>query len=98
MAVLARHSLVRPVGKQRSCWLRLRKPGEWRERKGAGEWLSVGPYGVVRLGLDLGGGLGLRMEVLGLGAILRLQRPYSNLGWALGWDKGLHCSGDRIQG
>lgn len=35
MAVLARHSLVRPVGKQRSCWLRLRKPGEWREKGGS---------------------------------------------------------------
>lgn len=32
MAVLARHSLVRPVGKQRSCWLRLRKPGERGEK------------------------------------------------------------------
>lgn len=38
------------------------------------------------------------MEVFGLGVIIRLQRLCSDLGWALGWDKGLCCSRDRIQG
>lgn len=40
MAVLARHSLVRPVGKQRSCWLRLRKPGECGEKCTQGEQVA----------------------------------------------------------
>lgn len=48
---------------------------------------------MVRQGLELGVGLGSRMEVLGLGAISSLQRLYLDLGWAMGWDKGLHCSG-----
>lgn len=48
---------------------------------------------MVRQGLELGVGLGSRMEVLGLGVIFRLQRLSLDLGWALGWDKGLQCSG-----
>ena len=57
---------------------------------------SGGRGGVVRQGLELGVGLGSRMEVLGLGAIFRLPRLYLDLG--LGWGKGPQCSGDRIQG
>lgn len=83
MAVLARHSLVRPVGKQSSCWLRLRKPGEWRKR--AGEWLLAGGQGgMVRQGLELGVGLGSRMEVLGIGVIFRLPRLCLDLGLGSG--------------
>lgn len=48
---------------------------------------------MVRQGLELGVGLGSRMEVLGLGVIFSLPRLYLDLGWALGWDKGLQCSG-----
>lgn len=48
---------------------------------------------MVRQGLELGVGLGSRMEVFGLGVLFSLQRLCLDLGWALGWDKGLHCSG-----
>jgi hypothetical protein len=45
---------------------------------------SGGRGGVVRQGLELGVGLGSRMEVLGLGAIFRLPRLYLDLGLGSG--------------
>lgn len=69
------------------------------ERTWAGEWLLAGTFGVVRLGLEWGvrpGGQGWKS--LGLGQSSGCKGPYSNLGWALGWGRGLHSSGNRIQG
>lgn len=63
MAVLARHSLVRPVGKQRSCWLRLRKPGEEERNGPRSGWVAEGAPGVQAWGEDeCGAGGGSKFE------------------------------------
>lgn len=65
MAVLARHSLVRPVGKQRSCWLRLRKPGSG-ERNGCSERLGSGSrWCRVRVGAPVGDRPGVKNAGVG---------------------------------
>ena len=96
---MARHSLVRPVGKQRSCWLRLRKPGEWREKRASlrdRQWGQAVQSQTGGLSGMWAWGLGWRYWDRGwhqVGEPLFSPGLGSGLGWGV-----LHCGGGQDSG